>query len=75
MNGNMKVNKKQRKKSIEIGASYNLNFNVAALCSVKPLNNIATKKEKSMDAAAFYERKSFSAVAPKGMLEDVVCYP
>ena len=67
-----KLLKIKERKQIKFSSSSNLNFNVSALCSVKPLYNIATKKEKSMDVAAFYEGNSVSAVAPEGTSENVV---
>ena len=66
----MNVDENKRKRSREIPASSNLNSNVTALCSEKPLHNLATKKEKLMNVAARYEGNTVSAAALEGQLED-----
>ena len=62
----MNRDEEKRNKTHEIKATSNLNFNIASLCSEKPLYNLATKKDKCLDVAALYKGNSVTAVATEG---------
>ena len=63
----MNRDEEKRNKTHEIKATSNLNFNIASLCSEKPLYKYATKKYKCSDEVALYEGNSVKSAAIEGM--------